>query len=90
MEEVFKLRIKIYDYEDEIVEVEIPVQSIEEIVLVHVRIISGDEVGCIKLKSGKVINFDACKTRIFNSYDGDYVLHTFEQIKNWVAPRIVA
>lgn len=85
------MKVKVYDYDNKVLKVEVPVDSVDEIEEVSVLILSGDETGHIKTKKGDVIQFDAVKAeapgkayRLHGYYDGEYCLTNPEEIKEWV------
>ena len=78
------MKIKLFDYADRVHEEELPIENINEIDLILVEILSGDEVVTIALKNGRVFIFDAGKdTRFISYFDGFYVV-TGARIKEWL------
>ena len=63
------MKFKIYDYDNEKVEVEVPDKPIDHIT---VTILSGDETGVIYFKDGTTQSFDASDCRNMGVFDGEY------------------
>ena len=74
--------ITIYDYANATKEINIPVENFDEILVIYVKILSGDETGAIVLKDGTVIEFDASSERITGYDDGSYAIKG-EDIEWW-------
>lgn len=74
--------ITIYDYANAAKEINIPVENFDEILVMYVKILSGDETGIIILKDGTLIEFDASDERITGYDDGSYVVKG-EDIEWW-------
>ena len=77
------MKIKIYDYNDSESIVEVPCESVENILTIYVRILSGDETGVILLENGDMIDFDASSTRYIGYDDGDYIVEGTD-IEKWI------
>ena len=79
------MKVTVYDYNNREVEVELPIDSISDIDIVYVRILSGDETGYVVFKNGRAkVRFDSSDCRLTSFYDGDYELTDPELIKMWV------
>ena len=77
------LKLKVYDYANTTKEYNLDCK-IEDILVISVSIISGDETGMIILKDGDILEFDACEGHRYVGYDdGGYTLRG-EQIKKWL------
>ena len=76
--------ITVYDWNNKPKFVNVPAESIDDIVSIDIRILSGDETGSINLKDGTTIMFDASDDRCMTYYDGDYTLSDPEDIKKWI------
>ena len=77
----------IYNFNDNSVEVKIPVNTVDDIEVINIILVSGDEVGEIILKNGDTIHFDASGlgvNRIIHSYDSHYSVRGSEKIKQWL------
>lgn len=75
------MKMKIYDYANEIKEIELPDGSVIEYILVVV--LSGDETGRVSFTNGDTINFDASDCRYTESYDGAYIVNG-DNIQRWL------
>lgn len=75
------MKFKIYDYDNENVEVEVPDKPIHHIT---VTILSGDETGVIYFKDGTTQSFDASDCRSFDYFDDEYIVNDMF-IKEWAA-----
>lgn len=75
------MKFKIYDYDNEKVEVEVPDKPIDHIT---VTILSGDETGVIYFKDGTTQSFDASDCRSFDYFDDEYIVNDMF-IKEWAA-----
>lgn len=78
-----KMTVKVYDYDNKSVEIEIPAKDVSEIEAIFVTVLSGDETGFIVLKNGKEIEFDASGCRIHSFLDGCYVIRG-DAIAKWI------
>ena len=76
--------ITVYDWDNNPKFIDVPVESIDGIASIDIRILSGDETGSINLKDGTIILFDASDDRLITHYDGDYTLSDPEGIKKWI------
>ena len=74
--------ITIYDYANVAKEINIPVENFDEVLVIYVKILSGDETGVIVLKDGTIIEFDASDDRNTGYDDGSYVIKG-EDIEWW-------
>ena len=75
--------ITVYDWGNKPKFIDVPVDSVEGIASIDIRIISGDETGEIILKDGTRIKFDASDDRWVDYYDGEYTLTSTEDIEEW-------
>lgn len=75
------MKFKIYDYDNEKVEVEVPDKPIDHIT---VTILSGDETGIVYFKDGTTQSFDASDCRNTNCFDEEYIVDDM-YIKEWIA-----
>ena len=73
-------KIKIYDYANKEVLIEVPRKKIKSI---FVHVLSGDETGKIIFMGGSSALFDASKSRTVSFDDGYYVVNG-EKIKKWL------
>ena len=78
------MNINVYDWKNEIKPVSIPAESIDDIVEIHVVVISGDETGLILTKDGTCTDFDASNDRTHNYFDAEYTLTSPEDISEWI------
>lgn len=78
------MTLTIYDYADTAVEIKIPANTVDDIDLIDIEILSGDETGKVVLKNGDIIHFDASDCRFTNCYDGNYFVQGSEKIKQWL------
>ena len=77
------MTVKVYDYDSSAIEIELPVQSTDEILNIFVNIKSGDETGVITLRNGATIMFDASDCRIHSFDDGSYIVEN-GKIEEWI------
>ena len=75
------MKFKIYDYDNEKVEVEVPDKPIDYI---HVVVLSGDETGTIYFKDGTTQSFDASDCRNTSYFDGEYDV-LGKVVDEWIA-----
>ena len=75
------MKVKIYDYDDKVKEVEIP--DDKQIESINVRICSGDETGFINFTDDTSIIFDASNTRCMSFDDGCYIVEGYN-IQKWL------
>lgn len=73
------MRMKIYDYENRPVEVELPDKEIKVIL---VQVLTGDETGYVLFEDGSQLSFDASTTRVTDYDDGLYIV-TREYLAEW-------
>lgn len=79
------LMFKIYDYDSNSVDVELPIDSILEIESVNVKVVTGDEVISVKLKKGELLGFDSCEGgRLMDFVDYEYDLTNADEIGRWI------
>lgn len=78
------MKVSIYDYANREVEVNLPVDKIEDITGIYVTVISGDEIVTFTFKDKNVLRVDSSSHRIWDFYDGSYVVDTPEKIKKWI------
>ena len=74
------MRMKIYDYANRPVEVELPDKAIQVIL---VQVSTGDETGYVLFVDGSRIKFDASTTRITDYDDGAYAVRK-EHAAEWL------
>ena len=74
------MTIRIYDYDNNVVKIEIPDKPIKSI---YVTILSGDEIGIIRFEDGTQFDFDTSDDRITDFYDGSYVVEG-DDIVRWL------
>ena len=77
------MAIRIYDYDDNAVKIEIPDKPIKSI---NVIVLSGDETGTIRFEDGTRFDFDASDDRNTDFYDGSYFVEG-DDIKRWLSFR---
>ena len=75
------MKIKIYDYDDKVKEIEIP--DDKQIESINVRIYSGDETGFINFTDDTSIIFDASDNRCMSFDDGFYIVEG-DDIQKWL------
>lgn len=78
--------MKIYDYNNNIVEVSIPNKKIKAI---FVHVITGDETGFIMFEDGNFLRFDSSNTRLADFNDGCYLVpeNLVDEWMNWQPSR---
>lgn len=75
------MKVKIYDYDDKVREVEIP--DDKHIKAIYVTIWSGDETGFMLFAEGGCVDFDASDSRYASYYDGQYIVDG-DNIQKWL------
>lgn len=55
------MKVKIYAYDNSILEAEVPVKTVEQIKSIYVHIVSSDEIVTFTTIDGKQVMFDAVK-----------------------------
>lgn len=75
-------KLKIYDYADNAVTIDLPDKDIKRI---YVSVVSGDEIVRIVYTDGSLDFYDSSKTRIFSFNDGRYIVEgeDIERFINW-------
>lgn len=74
------MRMKIYDYINRPVEVELPDKEIKAIL---VQILTGDEIGYVLFEDGSQFSFDASMERVTDYNDGAYLVKK-EHLAEWL------
>lgn len=74
------MRMKIYDYINRPVEVELPDKEIKAIL---VQILTGDEIGYVLFEDGSQLSFDASMERVTDYNDGAYLVKK-EHLAEWL------
>lgn len=72
--------MKLYDYANNAVEVELPDKETKAI---YVHVISGDETGIVNFTDGTHIYFDASDSRMIGYDDGSYTVEG-DMINKWL------
>ena len=72
--------MKIYDYINRPVEVELPDKEIKAIL---VQILTGDEIGYVLFEDGGQLSFDASMERVTDYNDGAYLVKK-EHLAEWL------
>lgn len=75
------MKVKIYDYDDKVKEVEIP--DDKHIKYIVVNIVSGDETGHVTLDEDEFVDFDASNNRVRAFDDGGYIVEG-DNIQKWL------
>lgn len=75
------MKMRIYDYDDKVKEIEIP--DDKQIESINVRIFSGDETGFINFIDDTSIIFDASNSRCMSFDDGCYIVDG-DNIQKWL------
>ena len=75
------MKVKIYDYDDKVKEVEIP--DDKHIDAIYVTIWSGDETGFMMFAEGGYVDFDASDNRYTSHYYGHYIVDG-DNIQKWL------
>lgn len=59
----------------------------DDVVALHVSVLSGDEVATVVFSDGSTEKYDSAtdNPRIENRFDGDYTLTTDREIKRWLS-----
>ena len=78
------MKVKIYDYDDKVKEVEIP--DDKHIKAIYITIWRGDESGFISFTDDSYIDFDASNTRVRSYNDGSYIVegNNIQSWLNWI------
>ena len=74
------MEVKIYDYDNNVVEVELPNKDIESI---FVTIVSGDEIVTFNFVDGTSLTRDSSSSRNMDFYDGNYMVCR-NKVKEWI------
>lgn len=74
------MRMKIYDYENRPVEVDLPDKEIKAII---VQVLTGDETGCVLFEDDSELAFDASTERVTDYDDGAYLVKK-EHLAEWL------
>ena len=74
------MRMKICDYINRPVEVELPDKEIKAIL---VQILTGDEIGYVLFEDGSQLSFDASMERVTDYNDGAYLVKK-EHLAEWL------
>ena len=82
------MKVKIYDHDDKVKEVEIP--DDKHIEAIYVTIWSGDETGYMMFAEGGYIDFDASDNRYASYYNGHYIVDgdNIQKCLNWTPTNI--
>lgn len=75
------MKMKIYDYDDKVKEVDIP--DDKHIKYIVVNIVSGDETGYVTFDEDEFVDFDASNNRIRVFDDGGYIVEE-DNIQKWL------
>lgn len=78
------MKVSIYDYANNEVEVNLPVDKVENIMCICVTILSGNETVWFIFKNGNNLKVDSAGHRNWDYYDGSYIVDTPEKIKKWI------
>lgn len=68
-------KLKLMDYKGEITETPIDLDNLDEIFMIKISVISGDEIAEVIYKNGDIEYYDSSKDRISDFHDGEYVLY---------------
>ena len=74
------MKVSIYDYANREVEVNLPVDKVEDITGIYVTVITGDEIVIFTFKNGNNLKVDSSSYRIWDFYDGSYVVEKPKKI----------
>lgn len=70
----------IRDYEGNPVETDVDLDNLDNILVMNIHILSGDEILTVVTKDGDIETWDSCQgARIYGFEDGDYVI--FNSVK---------
>lgn len=75
------MKMKIYDYDDKVKEVDIP--DDKHIKYIVVNIVSGDETGYVTFDEDEFVDFDAGNNRVRVFDDGGYIVEG-DNIQKWL------
>lgn len=68
----------IRDYDDAPTFTDIDLDNLEDILSLHVLVLSGDEVLTVTYKGGSYVRYDSSSCRVIGFYDGEYALYDSE------------
>ena len=68
--------LKIMDYTDCLTETEIDLDNLENVSMLNIRVLSGDEVLTAHFKDGTTKCWDSSDRRMHDFYDDDYTLYS--------------
>lgn len=67
------MKLTIMDYKGE--KEEIDIGEIDDILAIHIRILTGDEIAVVISKNGDIDMFDSSNSRRVDCYDGEYTIY---------------
>ena len=68
--------LKIMDYNNFLTETEIDLDNMENVSMLNIRVLSGDEILTAHFKDGTTKCWDSSDRRLHNFYDDDYTLYS--------------
>lgn len=77
------MNIRIYDFNNREKEVEVPVRSIDEIEMILVDVVTGDEIITVYSVQGDIYHFDSSNDRTIDYFDCSYIVKR-NDVKRWI------
>lgn len=68
--------LKIMDYKNSLTKTEIDLDNLENVSIINIQVLSGDEVLTAYFKDGTTRCWDSSDCRMHNFYDDDYTLYS--------------
>lgn len=68
--------LEIMDYNDEKIKTKINLDKLDEILLIIIEVVSGDELISVIYQNGEYERFNSNYRRIMNFYEGGYILYS--------------
>ena len=68
--------LKIMDFDNALTETEIDLDNLEQLSIINVKVLSGDEVVTVYFKDGTTKIWDSSNCRIRDFFDDDYILYS--------------
>ena len=68
--------LKIMDFNNALTETEIDLDNLEQLSMINVQVISGDEVVTVYFKDGTTKIWDSSNCRFYDFFDDEYILYS--------------
>jgi hypothetical protein len=67
--------LKIMDYKGDLTETTIDLDKLEEILIIKIEVITGDEICTVIYENGDIKKIDSSNDRLQNYFDEEYILY---------------